>query len=323
MIIFACSKDDHDISTPAQLFDIPPHFPAIPFPDDNAFTQERWELGKMLFFDPIMSIDSTVSCASCHKPHLSFADDQVISPGVDMRLGTRNASALFNLSYHPYFTRDGEVPTLEMQALVPIQEHEELDFNIVEIANKLKDDLTYVQKSKMAYDREPDAFVITRALSNFQRSLISSNSLYDQSLIGSYEMSEDELDGMRLFNSDRLGCINCHGGFNFTEYEITNNGLYLDYNDPGRYRVTLDEKDRATFKVPSLRNVELTAPYMHDGSLLTLDQVIDHYENGVQNHPNKSDKLRSFSLTDKEKNQLISFLKTLTDESFLNHPLLK
>jgi len=150
--------------------EIPEGFPSIDFPEGNEFTQARWDL---LFYDPILSVDSSISCASCHHPSIAFSDAVSFSLGVKDLLGTRNSSPLFNLAYHPYFTRKGGVPTLKMQVLVPIQEHNEFNHNIVLIAEKLADHKTYTEMAVEAYDRVPDPFVITQALANFERSLLS------------------------------------------------------------------------------------------------------------------------------------------------------
>jgi cytochrome c peroxidase len=307
------------------LMEVPEGFPKVESPEDNRFTEARWALGKKLFFDPVMSVDSSISCASCHLPELAFSDNQAFSPGVQQRPGTRNVPGLANVAYHPYFTREGGVPTLEMQVLVPIQEHNEFDYNIVLLAERLNKDSTYVKMAKTAYERMPDPFVITRAIACFERSLLSGYSPYDQ--YTSYNqpeaLSPAEIRGMELFFSERTQCYQCHEGFNFSNYAFENNGLYADYPDPGRFRLTGSEADRALFKVPSLRNVARTAPYMHDGSIPTLEAVIDHYETGGQAHPNKSPLLQPLQLTESEKQDLVDFLHALTDETFINNPLFK
>lgn len=320
--LFSCKDIDSGYPLPA-LMEIPEGFPPVEFPEGNEFTQARWELGKKLFYDPVLSVDSSLSCGSCHKQELAFADNVKFSDGVMGRPGTRNSPSLANIAYHPYFTREGGVPTLEMQVLVPIQEHNEFDFNIVLAAERLKQDSQYSQMSRKAYEREPDHFVITRAISTFERSLISGQSPYDQFAHQGDEkaLDRDEIAGMELFFSERLACSSCHSGFNFTNYAFENNGLYEDYADPGRFRLTHDPADSARFKVPSLRNVALTAPYMHDGSLLNLEEVIAHYETGGKAHIHKSELMQAFSLSDKEKRQLIAFLNSLTDLNFVHNDL--
>ncbi len=326
LVISACQDDEVQIiSAPTGLMELPKGFEPIEFPEDNEFSEARWILGKKLFFDPIMSSDSSISCASCHKPELAFSDDVSISPGVDERLGERNAPSIANIAYHPYFTREGGVPTLEMQVLVPIQEHAEFDFNIVLLSDRLSQEPDYVQMSVEAYDRQPDPFVITRALACFERSLISGFSPYDQYVHYDYSesLSDSEVRGMQLFNSDKTNCSTCHEGFNFSNYGFANNGLYEDYPDLGRMRLTGQESDRAMFKIPSLRNVGLTAPYMHDGSMKTLQDVIEHYDQGGKENAQKSELIKPLNLTEQEKRDLISFLESLTDQSFIDNPLFK
>lgn len=305
------------------LMEIPRGFPEVTFPADNEFSLARWQLGKKLFYDPVMSVDSSISCASCHRADLAFSDNIDFSLGVQDRLGIRNAPSLANVAYHPYFTREGGVPTLEMQVLIPIQEHIEFDFNIVLLAERLNSDTIYLQMAQQAYERVPDPFVITRALACFERSLLSGYSAYDQfEQYGLEEaLSTKARRGMDLFFGPRTNCSTCHSGFNFTNYAFENNGLFEQYADEGRFRLTGKEEDRGLFKVPSLRNVALTAPYMHDGSIPTLEEVVEHYRCGGQPHPNKNKLLQALDLNDTEKNDLIEFLKSLTDETFTTHPL--
>jgi cytochrome c peroxidase len=316
LMLNACRKEPIKTS---YLPVVPTHFDPLPIPEDNAYSEARWLLGKALFYEPLLSVDSTVSCGTCHQPRLAFADSERFSLGVADRIGTRNVPSLSNVAWHPYYTRDGGVPTLEMQILVPIQEHNEFDFNIVLIAERLNQIPKYITMSQEAYGRDPDAFVITRALANFERTLVSAQSPYDYSLEGRQTLTLEEERGKALFFGTSLNCSSCHGGFDFTDYSITNNGLYLDYADPGRFRVTLDSVDIATFKVPSLRNVALTPPYMHDGSIATLDAVIDHYSSGVQPHQNLDTRVKNFDIDDQEKADLLAFLHTLTDENFISN----
>ncbi|MBI3240408.1 MAG: c-type cytochrome [Flavobacteriia bacterium] len=296
--------------------DVPPHFPAMTYPENNRLTQDRIDLGRKLFYDPILSRNNEISCASCHKQSLAFADSAAISPGIEGRLGNRNAPTLGNVGYNPTVLFDCFLETLEKQVLVPIQEHAEMDFNIVDVSKRMKADPKYVEMCKKAYDREPDAFVITRAISAFERTLISSNSKYDAFLQGKKRLNAAEVRGKNLF-FDRLYCSQCHGGFNFTDFSVRNNGLFPIYADSGRMRVTNLEVDRDVVKVPTLRNSALTAPYMHDGRFKTLRDVLHHYESGGENHPNKSAIIQPFTLTPAEENDLIAFLKTLTDKQFL------
>ena len=302
---------------------IPEGFPPIEFPADNAFTKERWLLGKALFYEKQLSLDSSVSCASCHSQQFGFSDNVALSKGFKQRLGNRNSPSIINVAYHPYFTREGGVPSLEMQVLVPIQEHNEFNNNILDIAKRLSSNQKLQDLSYLAYNRPLDFYVIPRALATFERSLISGNSKYDQYKKGTLSLSDEEEKGMNLFFSDRTNCSDCHSGFNFTNYQFENNGLYETYNDPGRKRLTGLDSDLAKFKVPSLRNIEVTAPYMYDGSLPDLEAVLNHYNSGGKQHPNKSEKIQNLQLNQDEKKQIIAFLKTLTDVSFLNQSIFK
>lgn len=301
---------------------VPDGFPAPVFPAGNELTEARWLLGKRLFYSLEMSRDRSISCASCHHLSKAFADSVAFSPGVGGAAGVRNTPSLANVAYHPYFTREGGVPTLEQQVGVPIQEHNEFDFNILLIAERLKNDSIFRKMSLEAYSREPDAFVITRAIACFERTILSGQSRYDDWLFrGEHEaLSQSEKRGKDLFFSKKTDCAACHGGFNFTNYQFENNGLYKNYPDPGRFRLTENEADRGRFKVASLRNVGLTAPFMHDGSLPTIEAVIEHYNSGGKTHPNKNPLIRPLGLSAKEKADLVAFLKSLTDEKLAANP---
>lgn len=318
----SCRKDPLIQVGENELMSIPAGFPSIVFPEGNEFNETRWALGKKLFFDPILSNTYSTTCASCHIPQHAFSDTLAFSIGENNLSGRQNTPSLTNVAYHPYFTRAGGVRTLEMQILVPIQEHDEFNSNIVDLAERLKQIPDYVAQAQNAYGREPDAFVITRALANFERSFISGNSKYDQ-----YEfqgksnvLNKDELSGKALFFGDKANCSSCHSGFNFTNYAFENNGLYKTYADSGRLRLTRIEEDRARFKVPSLRNVEVTGPYMHDGSMKTLEQVVAHYNSGGEYHKSKNDQLiKPLGLSKQEQKNLVAFLNTLTDQDFLSN----
>jgi cytochrome c peroxidase len=325
ILFFAISCSDAEIVLEDDVLlkkiEIPLGFPEISFPTDNAFTPERWALGKKLFYDKRLSRNSSLNCASCHKQSDGFADHFQFSDGIENRPGTRNAPSLANVAYHPYFTREGGVPTLEMQILIPIQEHNEFDFSLVLLQERLKDDNDYQEMSMKAYGRPLDAFTITRSISTFERSILSGNSRYDKYLTGS-QLTSSEIKGKDLFFSKRTNCSTCHSGFNFTNYNFENNGLYTTYPDVGRYRLTNKEEDLAMFKTQSLRNIGFTAPYMHDGSLATLDEVIDHYNSGGKQHQNKSPLIKPLGLSENEKNDLKVFLLTLDDYKFRSNKLL-
>lgn len=298
---------------------IPKGFPEINFPEDNGFTKERWLLGKKLFYDRALSFDSSISCSSCHQPALAFSDSMAFSSGAKKLAGTQNAPSLTNIAYHPYYTRLGGVSTLEKQILVPIQEHNEFNFNIIEIAKRLQSNKEYQALSKKAYNREFDYYVITRAIANFERSLISGDSKYDRYKQGLVKLAEAEKQGMDLFFNEKTGCSSCHSGFNFSNYAFENNGLYESYKDIGRKRLTEKDEDLEKFKVPTLRNVELTAPYMHDGSFKTLSEVVKHYNTGGKNNKQKNNLVRPLNLTETEQKNLVQFLTTLTDKKFCNN----
>ena len=324
-LFLSCTDTDEMLVPSNKILDkitIPGHFPEINYPTENAYSSERWFLGKKLFFDTRLSIDSTISCASCHKQNKGFADDVSLTPGVFGRAGVTNAPSLANIAYHPYYTREGGLPTLEMQVLVPISEHNEFGFNIVEIEQRLKADTAYQEMAMKAYGRTLDPYVITRSISTYERSIISGNSKYDDYTLGKAILSKEEMLGKDLFFSEKTNCSQCHSGFNFTNYEFKNNGLYEIYSHPGRFRLTQKESDVALFKTPSLRNVGFTSPYMHDGSITTLENVVDHYNNGGKTHTHKSELIKPLGLTSIEKKALVAFLYTLDDFELLTNPFL-
>jgi cytochrome c peroxidase len=321
IVVVACRKDKHEGVVAPFEPTTPKGFPVMQFPSENPYSFESWELGKYLFYDNRLSLNNDVSCASCHHQHLGFADNNQFSFGDNGAIGTLNSPTLTNVGYNPYFLFAGGVPTLEMQVLVPIQEHNEFNTNILDIITKLSGDEFYEGLSQKAYNRSFDAFVLTRAIANFQRTLVSGNSRFDQFYYQSKPvLSESELRGYELFIGNKANCITCHSGFNFTNYAFENNGLYEEYEHMGRMLLTFEESDRAKFKVPTLRNVAITAPYMHDGSIQTLSAVIEHYNSGGANHPNKHPLIQPLNLTQQEKQDLLNFLNSLTDYSFLTNP---
>ena len=295
---------------------IPKGFPELSIPTDNELTNEKIELGKKLFFEKLLSRDSSISCASCHKPELAFTDGLKNPKGIKDRLVSRNTPTLTNIAYNKNFLRDGVNPTLEAQALVPIHEKNEFDFHILLAAERLKKKPSYVQLFEKAYGGIPTPKLITKAIASYERTLISGNSRYDQYIYQNkkYALSSSEKKGLKLFN--KLYCVSCHSGFNFSNGEIVNNGLYEKYEDVGKMRVSLKEIDNGCFKVPTLRNIALTAPYMHDGSIQTLEEVIDHYMKGGSSHPSKHPFIKPFSLDNSDRKNLVLFLKSLTDSSF-------
>lgn len=315
----SCRHDPDYLFDDSYTLNTPSGFPAPAIPDDNTLTKNRISLGKKLFYDKRLSVDNTISCASCHIQQHGFSDTSSLSHGVSGRTGIRNAPALINLAWMNSFMRDGGVPTLELQILAPLQDHNEMASDINATVTELKDDDYYAMMSQRAYNRDFDPFVLTRAISAFERTLISGNSRYDKFLRGEITLTSSETNGMNMFFSAPFNCSSCHSGFNFTDLTFQNNGLYQHYADTGRARITLRPEDSGKFRVPTLRNVAQTAPYMFDGSLATLSDVVDHYASGGANHPNKSPLINGFTLTSQEKTDLINFLNCLTDNEFLNN----
>ncbi|MEZ5017680.1 MAG: cytochrome c peroxidase [Flavipsychrobacter sp.] len=316
----ACERQVPLVTTIKDVTIAPKGFPEIPFPEENPYSKAKWELGKKLFYDKALSVDHSISCASCHKVANAFSDNIAKSFGAGNAAGTRNAPTLANVAYHPYYTREGGLPTLEMQILVPIQEHNEFNYNIIDIAERLNQIPEYVAESKAVFNRVPDAYVITRALATFERTIVSGNSQYDRYTNGNDRaITAAAKRGMTLFFSDKTNCSSCHSGFNFTSYGFENNGLYKDYPDNGRERLTGKVEDRARFKVPTLRNIAVTAPYMHDGSIATLEAVVQHYNSGGVVHPNKNTIIRPLGLTKEEQADLVAFLRSLTDDEFITN----
>lgn len=326
-VVFVASACDSDasrssINDTAYPLETPAGFPPIPVVAENPVTAAKVALGKRLFYDPILSADSTISCSSCHKQEFAFADNVPVSPGVQGRLGFRNAPSLTNVAYATVFHKGGGVPKLDMQAGTPIEDENEMDLSVFTAADRINAITHFHEQFLQAFGRQADAFTITRALAAFERTMISGESRFDkytyQGQISA--LSEAQVRGKNLFFDERLACSSCHAGFNFTEDGFFNNGFKLDYsNDIGRQRVTIDSLDEGKFKVPTLRNIALTAPYMHDGSAATLEAVIAHYDAGGAGHPLQDERVRPLNLTAQEKADLIAFLHALTDEAFINN----
>lgn len=289
----------------------------IPYPEENPTTLEKAALGRELFFDKRLSIDGTVACASCHDPHKAFTDNLPLSKGIKGQKTTRNAPSILNAGFLKTAMFDAHIKTLEMQAIVPIQEPTEMGHNMKELIPQLRSIPAYQAAAKRIYNRDFDAYVLTRSLAAFERTLVSMNSRFDQWKRGNKKaLNSEEIAGWKLF-SEELYCSKCHPAPYFTTFEAANNGLYADYGeDKGRFRIFKDSADIGKFKIPSLRNIELTYPYMHDGSLSTLDEVLEHYQKGGKKHALQDKVIVPFSLSDRQKKQLLSFLKSLTDTSY-------
>jgi len=320
----ACSNDTPIVKEVFELI-VPDHFPDpdLYIPPDNPLTQEKVDLGKMLFFDPILSSDSSISCSSCHLPSLAFSDPRKVSLGVNSRPGRRQAPALINQLYNQSFFWHGSVESLERQVLAPIESPDEMNSTIKAVIERLEQHPEYPQLFEQAFGTLPTPNALTDAIASFERTLISANSPYDAYVAGDENaLSESQKRGMELFFGEKAECFHCHGGFNFNSGEpsvFQNNGLYEMYKDQGRWEITGKESDRAKFKTPTLRNIAYTMPYMHDGSFSTLEQVIDHYASGGADHPNKSSLVRRFILSEEEKTDLVNFLNALSDPSFVSN----
>lgn len=321
LTLAACGGNDPTPVTPPEespVVTIPAGFPVMPVPTDNQLTADRVLLGKKLFFDKRLSRTQEVACGSCHLQENAFADPRRVSVGIDGLTGTRNAPPLFNLAYNKSFFWDGGVPTLEKQAVAPIMNPVEMNMTLGEVVTRVAADPAYVDLFQRAYGTVPNTETVAKALASFVRSLVSGSSRYDRFTRGDASaLNESEKRGREIFFSERADCFHCHVGFNFTDNSFRNNGLYLDYEDKGRFKVTEKDEDIGKFKVPSLRNIALTAPYMHDGSLATLEEVVEHYASGGKPNPNADPTIRQLDLTPRERADLVAFLKSLTDSTFI------
>lgn len=306
---------------PADVVTVPARFPPMPIPDGGELTVERVALGRALFHDPRLSRTEEVSCASCHLQEHAFSDPARVSVGVEGRLGGRNAPPLFNLAWNTSFFWDGNAPTLEHQVAGPIKNPLEMDMRLDEVVQRLEADPVTVQQFRAAWRREPDPEGVTHALAAFLRTMVSGDSRFDRFEQGDRSaLDAAEQRGRELFFSERAECFHCHVGFNFTNNGFHNNGIRADDPDLGRELVTERASDRGRFKVPSLRNVGVTAPYMHDGSLPTLEAVVEHYSHGGEGHPNTDPTIHPLNLSVQEQADLVAFLKSLTDPVFLEDP---
>jgi cytochrome c peroxidase len=299
----------------------PSFFPKIKFPDDNRPTAFRVELGRRLFYEKKLSAQETMSCASCHVTSMAFTDGRQTSVGAHGKKGKRNAPTLANLAWMPRFMMEGGVPTLELQVLAPIQDSIEMDLPLHEAAVRLRSIKKYNDLSLVAYGKELDENVIMRALANFQRTFVSADSRFDRWYYykDSTQFNDSEKRGKAIFFSEKAACMKCHSLPFFTDFEYYNIGLYKRYADHGKERITYNKADIGKFKTPTLRNIELTAPYMHDGSINTLEEVIEIYNKGGEGHENQDFRVRPMNWTVQEKEDLLAFLKTLTDWNFVQN----
>lgn len=277
----------------------------------NPLTKAGIELGRKLFYDPILSRDSTVSCSNCHLSFTAFTHvDHAVSHGIQDRIGTRNSLALSNLAWSRHFMWDGAVNHLDMQALAPIAHPAEMDENIAHVVQKLRRSLPYPTLFLRAFgDSLVSGERVLKAIAQFELTLVSSNSKYDRVQSGAEQFTEQEQNGYRLFQKN---CASCHTEPFFTNQGFEKNGLPVDtfFNDFGRMMVTQNPVDSLKFKVPTLRNIEFSYPYMHDGRFKKLREVVQYYAQS----PTFEGKI---TLTPNERVDLVAFLLTLTDKEFL------
>lgn len=311
-------------------------FPKMPVNASNPVTIEGVELGRHLFYDPILSMDSTLSCAGCHKQESAFSDGpNTFSKGINGDLMTRNTMPLFNLAWYPALFWDGRATSIEDQAFHPVRAHNEMNLNWKEAERRINQSSFYKKMFQRAFGNQPiDSILIARAIAQFERSLISYNSKFDRIIRGEANFTADELKGFELMNDTRKGgCLHCHssdGDALGTSMKFSNNGLDAifspaDYSDKGYGIITGKQTDMGLFKIPSVRNLAFTAPYMHDGRFKTLDEVLDFYSEGVNQSVNVDSKMEfahrgGAHLTCDEKRQIISFLNTLNDSTFITTP---
>jgi len=355
----ACS-DDAPVTTP-YVWELPEGVPEPKVPERNPMTAEAVELGRWLFYDVRMSENRTQSCGSCHLQELAFTDGKAQAVGSTGEVHPRSSMSLVNVAYASTFNWSNPlIPSLEEQALGPMFATDPVELGMAdredELIARLSADADMVERFERAFPEESDASrisvdTITRALAAFQRALISVSSPYDRYIAGDRgALSASAKRGMELFFGERAECFHCHGGFNFADAVQTthstfvekpfhNNGLYsLDetglYPEPntGVHEVTGRPEDMGRFKAPTLRNIAVTAPYMHDGSIATLEEVVRHYERGGtltregplagdgRANPNRSEFVQGFVFTDQERADLVAFLEALTDDAFLEDP---
>lgn len=332
--LFSCKKEQKVAEIPpgpvaAKLL-VPGNFPAVPDDPENPLTEQGITLGRMLFYEKRLSGNNKISCASCHQPELAFTDGKVLSDlGASGKLLSRHAPALFNLAWAKNgLFWDGGSKNLESQALGPLTSADEMAQDLHELESELRAMPDYVQRFNAAFKDGINTSNVVKALAQFQRTLISGNAAYDRYMRkeAGAVLSVQELEGMRLVASR---CKGCHAGELFTDHDFHNNGLDNSFSPElegiylGRFRVTFDPADLGKFKTPSLRNIMVTAPYMHDGRFKNINQVLDHYQSGIK-HSSTTDPLlcqdqgkAGIPLTNEERKAVIAFLNTLTDQEFL------
>ncbi len=318
----ACGRNsDPALPNSYKGFEKPINFPPVVYSNPkNGVSEAGFELGKTIFYDPSLSRNGKVSCGSCHAQVHGFADHNTpVSFGVDGKMGKRNSPPLFNLAWHPSFMWDGGVNNLEIMPVAPFTDSLEMDETMANVVLKLQHNSKYPSLFQAAFgDTSITDQRLLFALAQFMKMLVSADAKYDQVQNKKATFSTSEQNGFNIFQTN---CIACHQPPLFTDFSFANNGNGTFSSDLGRERITLDPTDKGKFKVPSLRNVSLTYPYMHNGNIRTLDQVLDHYTNlDTTMHQNLDTRLRKpIVLNDDEKADLKAFLQTLTDYTFISN----
>lgn len=308
---------------PTLLADIPAGFPPLPVPADNPLSAQKIALGRRLFYDTILSLDNSIACANCHQQQHAFADVTPTSIGVRREIGVRNSPTIANAGYAQILFFDGRAHSLDEQILGALTNPAEMYATEEMITARLQSHEAYPALFRSAFGEtaKPTAKTAVQAIASFVRTILSGNSPYDRFTRGdSAALTTAQRRGMSLFFSDRTHCSTCHSGFNFSDEKFHSTGLYSHYYDVGRFNITRLEKDRGTFRTPTLRNIALTAPYMHDGETFTLEQVMHHYNTGGKPFINKDPLIVPLNLTDAEIADVIAFLRSLTDEQLLTNP---
>lgn len=323
--LWSCSNDDNYVDVPIE-FKVPSNFPPLAYDlQNNPITEKGFELGRKLFYDGRLSSDGTISCGFCHEQQSAFTHHgHSVSQGVNGQTGTRNSPSIQNLGFQTNYMYDGATQHLNLQPIIPITSEIEMNGNFSQIVSMMNNDAQYKRLFGLAFPGKPiNTENMLKAMGQFLVMVTSSNSRFDKFRRNETggTLTQEEQDGYAIFNEK---CAGCHATDLFTDNSFRNNGLAVNtvVNDVGRYRVTLLEADKYKFKVPSLRNVEKTKPYMHDGRFLTLEAVLDHYSSGIVNSTTLDSSLNNsgtfgIPLTALEKIKIIAFLKTLTDNQYL------
>lgn len=295
------------------------------FDKEKATISTKAALGKKLFSEKILSRDSTISCASCHKPEYAFADTAAFSTGIGGKLTKRNTPSVLNMKNRPYFFWDGRATSLEEQSLMPIQNPDEMDLSVEEAVHRLNASAEYRLLFQRIFRQAPNAKNLAAAFAAFEETLETVDSKFDDWSNDQGKLTASEERGRQLFVGDKAKCFDCHRMEDFTTDEFRNIGLYDErkLNDAGLYAITKKESDKGKFKIPGLRNVGVTAPYMHNGMFKTLEEVLNYYNSPdwfIDNPINRDDALKTpLRLTTQDKKDIIAFLKTLTDKKYIRH----